>query len=45
MVESMILSERSANQHPIPGMTGIAGYLAFFRDRMDGWSEENLLPD
>ena len=28
--------------HPIPGMTAIAGYLAFCRDRMDGWSEEDL---
>ena len=27
-------------EHPIPGMAGIAGYLAFYRDRMDGWSEE-----
>ena len=27
-------------EDPIPGMTGIAGYLAFYRDRMDGWSEE-----
>ncbi len=30
-------------EHPIPGMTGIAGYLAFYRDRMDGWSEEGIL--
>ena len=29
---------------PIPGMTGIAGYLAFYRDRMDSWSEDGLLP-
>ena len=27
---------------PIPGMTGIAGYLAFYRDRMDAWSEEDI---
>ena len=27
-------------EDPIPGMTGIAGYLAFYRDRMDAWSEE-----
>ena len=32
-------------ERPIPGMAGIAGYLAFYRDRMDGWSEEDLLPD
>ena len=31
-------------EDPIPGMTGIAGYLAFYRDRMDGWSEEDTLP-
>ena len=30
-------------EHPIPGMAGIAGYLAFYRDRMDGWSEEENL--
>ena len=29
-------------EDPIPGMTGIAGYLAFYRDRMDGWSEEGV---
>ena len=29
-------------EEPIPGMTGIAGYLAFYRDRMDGRSEEDL---
>ena len=29
-------------EHPIPGMTGIAGYLAFYRDRMDAWSEEDI---
>ena len=29
-------------EDPIPGMTGIAGYLAFYRDRMDAWSEEDL---
>ena len=27
-------------EDPIPGMTAIAGYLAFYRDRMDAWSEE-----
>ena len=27
-------------EHPIPEMAGIAGYVAFYRDRMDGWSEE-----
>ena len=32
-------------ERPIPGMTGIGGYLAFYRDRMDVWSEEDLLPD
>ena len=32
-------------EDPIPGMTGIAGYLAFYRDRMDAWSEEGTLPD
>lgn len=31
-------------EDPIPGMTGIAGYLAFYRDRMDGWSEEDTPP-
>ena len=25
-------------EDPIPGMTAVAGYLAFYRDRMDGWS-------
>ena len=30
-------------EDPIPGMTGITGYLlAFYRDRMDGWWEEDL---
>ena len=29
-------------EDPIPGMIVIAGYLAFYRDRMDGWSEEDL---
>ena len=29
-------------EHPIPGMTDIAGCLAFYRDRMDAWSEEGL---
>ena len=29
-------------EDPIPGMTGIIGYLVFYRDRMDGWSEEDL---
>ncbi|MCY4452839.1 MAG: hypothetical protein OXC01_12895 [Immundisolibacterales bacterium] len=29
-------------EHPIPGMTAIVGYLDFYRDRMDGWSEEDL---
>ena len=29
-------------EDPIPGMTAIAGYLAFYRDRMDAWSEEDL---
>ena len=32
-------------EDPIPGMTGIAGYLAFYRNRMDAWSEETPLPD
>ena len=32
-------------EQPIAAMTGIAGYLAFYRDRMDGWSEEAILPD
>lgn len=27
-------------EEPISGMTAIAGYLAFYRDRMDAWSEE-----
>ena len=27
-------------ERPIPGMAGIAGYLAFYREHMDGWSEE-----
>ena len=27
-------------ERPIPGMAAIAGRLAFYRDRMDGWSEE-----
>ena len=27
---------------PIPGVAGIAGCLAFYRDRMDGWSEEEV---
>ena len=31
-------------EDPIPGMGGIAGYLAFYRDRMDAWSEEDLPP-
>jgi len=31
-------------EDPIPGMTGIAGYLAFYRDRMDGWTEEKVRP-
>ena len=31
--------------HPIPGMDGIAGYLAFYRDRMDDWSEKRIHPD
>ena len=31
-------------EHPIPAMVAIAGCLAFYRDRMDGWSEEDL-PD
>ena len=31
-------------ERPIPGVAGIAGYLAFYRDRMDGWSEEDLVP-
>ena len=30
-------------ERPIPEMAGIAGYLAFYRDRMDGWSEEENL--
>ena len=30
-------------EDPIPGMTGIAGHLAFYRDRMDDGSEEDLL--
>ena len=29
-------------EQPIRGASGIAGYLAFYRDRMDGWSEEDL---
>ena len=29
-------------EHPIPEMAGIAGYLAFYRGRMDGWSEEDI---
>lgn len=32
-------------EHPIPGMAGIAGYLAFYRERMDGWSEEDPGPE
>ena len=32
-------------EDPIPDMTAIAGYLAFYRDRMDPWSEENHRPD
>ena len=31
-------------ERPIPGMTGIAGYLAFYRARMDAWSEDDILP-
>ena len=31
-------------ERPIPGMAGIAGYLAFYRDRMDAWSEDDILP-
>ena len=31
-------------ERPIPAMAAIAGCLAFYRDRMDGWSEEDL-PD
>ena len=31
-------------EHPIPEMAGIAGYVAFYRDRMDGWSEEDKDP-
>ena len=31
-------------EDPIPAMTGIAGYLAFYRDRMDAWSEEEDAP-
>ena len=27
---------------PIPGVAGIAGCLAIYRDRMDGWSEEEV---
>ena len=30
-------------EDPIPGMTGIACHLAFYRDRMDDGSEEDLL--
>ena len=30
-------------ERPIPAMADIAGYLAFYRDRMDAWSEEDLL--
>ena len=30
---------------PIPEMAGIASYLAFYRDRMDGWSEEEPHPE
>lgn len=32
-------------EDPIPAMTNIAGYLAFYRDRMDAWSEEDPLSD
>jgi len=32
-------------EDPIPEMTGIAGYLAFYRDRMDGWSEDDRHQD
>ena len=32
-------------ERPIPGMAGIAGYLAFYRERMDGWSEEDPGPE
>ena len=32
-------------EDPITDMTSIAGYLAFYRGRMDAWSEENTLPD
>ena len=32
-------------ERPIPTMADIAGYLAFYRDRMDAWSEEDLLSD
>ena len=32
-------------ERPIPGMAAIARYLAFYRDRMDGWTEEDTLPD
>ena len=31
-------------ERPIPGMTAIAGHLAFYRDRMDAWSEEDTSP-
>ena len=31
-----------SDENPTPGMTAIAGYLAFYRDRMDAWSEEAL---
>ena len=34
-----------ATRNPIPDMTAIAGYLAFYRDRMDAWSEDNLPPE
>ena len=32
-------------EDPIPAMTAIAGYLAFYRDRTDAWSEEDPRPD
>ena len=31
-------------EDPIPGMSTIAGYLAFYRDRVDAWSEEDAHP-
>lgn len=32
-------------ERPVPDMAGIAGYVAFYRGRMDGWSEEEPGPE